>query len=174
VPHIPKPKISEYSPPYGAGKCTSSLALIPAEIRYVDETPSITWWWEDVILPADHEVNQCLYAHRDKNYKGETHRLYCYPDFPDKSKRITYCGLESDHNGPHMSEIGICEEDLSKDIWISWRTGQRDSRELKQPGMCKAERTPNDSVFFCLLAEGHGGKHLVSDGFVNDDWELVN
>ena len=50
-----KPKISEYNRPYNRHSCSSPLRLTATEIRYVDETPGIQWWWEDVILPADHE-----------------------------------------------------------------------------------------------------------------------
>jgi hypothetical protein len=171
---IPKPKVSEYAHSFETGQCTSWITLIAREIRYVNETPSIKWWWEEIILPADHESSQCPYAHRDKIWKGETHNNNCHPDFPDKSKKNAWCGLAKDHDGPHMSEIGICDDNLSKDIWISWETGEHDSRGLKQPGLCSAEKTPNDSEFFCILAEGHGGKHRISEGFVSENWELIN
>jgi hypothetical protein len=71
-----------------------------------------------------------------------------------------------------MAEIGICDEDLNKDIWISWDIGDRDSRKLNQPGMCKAEKE-SDRQVFCTLAEGHGGVHCTNDGFVNENWEPI-
>ena len=38
--------------------------------------------------------------------------------------------------------------------------------------MCKAEKSPGDSEFFCILAAGHDGSHRINDGFVNEEWEI--
>lgn len=173
TPKPVKPKIDEYTHTFGRNACTAALRLIVPEVRYVEETPGIRWWWEDVIISADHEQSDCPYKYLDKKFKGETHSRYCYPDFPDKSKKTVFCRLSSKHDGPHMSEIGICDEDLARDIWISWKAGEHGSRELIQPGMCHAEKTPGDSQFFCILAEGHSGEHQTNDEFVNGDWEPI-
>jgi hypothetical protein len=168
-----KPEAQEYNPPRDRHKCWSAIRLIASEVRYVEETPGITWWWEHITIPADHTLDECPYKYNDVNFAGETHLRICHPDFPDKSKRNTWCGLAAKHPGPHMSEIAICDDNLDKDIWICWNAGEHGSRELKQPGKCKAEKSAGDSDFFCILAEGHGGEHCINDGFVDNSWELV-
>ncbi|SRR5258708_9210600 len=123
-----KPKVAEYRRTPNRNECSSGLRLIAAELRYVDETPGITWWWEDVVLPADHELNECPYAYRDTRYKGETHTMNCHPDFPEnmareslsspecarpRSRRVTVSSFAYWRRGT-MGHIGLTTASLTR------------------------------------------------------------
>ena len=165
-----KAKAVEYERGYDPGACTSKTTLLPREIRYVNETSGVQWWWEDVIIEPGHKAERCPWKHLDRNYKDETHGKFCYPDMTAASKKTAECDLSDGHDGPHQSEIAQQYSSTGSDIWLFWVRGEVKSRELREDQkLCKFEADPigkeraeddcRHEHDWCDLIGGHGGLH---------------
>ncbi|MEV6886034.1 hypothetical protein [Streptomyces sp. NPDC051135] len=144
--------------------CLATLRVLPREATYVQETPGMTLFWEELAIEPPHPAERCP---RGRN----EHYVACYAEMITPEVRSTLeCTLMPAHDGAHAAEIGFSEDGVcDQDMWMSWQAGVPGARQIHQPGECRwalGELGTNP----CVLFKDHPGLHRGQGiGFVDDE-----
>ncbi|MFH9426268.1 hypothetical protein [Streptomyces sp. NPDC017529] len=143
--------------------CSKQLKILPRETAYVQETPGMSLFWEEVSIEPGHPPERCPRGR-------DAHFGVCYAEMiTEEVRSMLECGLEPGHEDAHAAEIGFSDDGVcDMDMWMFWRAGVPGAREIRQPGTCDWEAGER-GINLCVLFRGHGGRHKAQGlGFVDD------
>lgn len=132
--------------------CCATIRLTRREYRYVAKIPGMQMWWENCYIKADHLADRCRFGEQ-RHYER-----CCMP----ADKYEVRCVLAVGHDGDHAALVGVLPEDVALEPYIFWRAGVPGAREIRQPGTCLIDPSPDaEDGACCQLFDNHPGPCLL-------------